>query len=160
MPVLKIDTRQHSGKHAIKDGWWASHGVSTSRMKLDFGDYMADGSNISVDTKRSIAEIAQNIGGTASEHARFREELKLAREYGCQLFVLVENEDGIEDLEQVAYWTNPRLAYSDRAINGPQLMKAMKTMQERYGVIFLFCRPAEAAAVIKDLLRGGGEPDA
>ena len=107
-----------------------------------------------------MAEIAQNIGGTASEHARFREELKLAREYGCQLFVLVENEDGIEDLEQVAYWTNPRLAYSDRAINGPQLMKAMKTMQERYGVTFLFCRPAEAAAVIKDLLRGGGEPDA
>ena len=73
---------------------------------------------------------------------------------------VVENEDGIEDLEQVAYWTNPRLAYSDRAINGPQLMKAMKTMQERYGVVFLFCRPAEAAAVIKDLLRGGGEPDA
>ena len=39
-------------------------------------------------------------------------------------------------------------------------MKAMKTMQERYGVVFLFCRPAEAAAVIKDLLQGGGEPDA
>ena len=34
------------------------------------------------------------------------------------------------------------------------------SMQERYGVVFLFCRPAEAAAVIKDLLRGGGEPDA
>ena len=107
---------------------------------------------MAVDTKADMAEIAQNIGGTASEHARFREELKLAREYGCQLFVLVENEDGIEDLEQVAYWTNPRLAYSDRAINGPQLMRAMKTMQERYGVAFLFCRPAEAAEMIKELL--------
>lgn len=107
---------------------------------------------MAVDTKADMAEIAQNIGGTASEHARFREELKLAREYGCQLFILVENEDGIEDLEQVAYWTNPRLAYSDRAINGPQLMKAMKTMQERYGVVFLFCRPAEAAEMIKELL--------
>lgn len=115
---------------------------------------------MAVDTKADMAEIAQNIGGTTAEHNRFREELKLAREYGCQLFVLVENEDGIEDLEQVAYWTNPRLAYSDRAINGPQLMRAMKTMQERYGVVFLFCRPAEAATVIKDLLREGGEGDA
>lgn len=153
------DTRNQIGKHEIKHAAFDVAGDKLLRCKLPVGDY-ALFPRIAVDTKADMQEIAQNIGGTASEHARFREELKLAREYGCQLFVLVENEDGIEDLEQVAYWTNPRLAYSDRAINGPQLMKAMKTMQERYGVVFLFCRPAEAAAVIKDLLRGGGEPDA
>ena len=153
------DSRQQAGKHDIKHQSFESAGDSVLRCKIPFGDYCLP-PRIAVDTKADMQEIAQNIGGTASEHARFREELKLAREYGCQLFVLVENEDGIEDIEQVAYWTNPRLAYSDRAINGPQLMKAMKTMQERYGVVFLFCRPAEAAAVIKDLLRGGGEGDA
>lgn len=153
------DTRNQIGKHEIKHQAFEAAGDSVLRCKIPFGDYCLP-PRVAVDTKADMAEIAQNIGGTASEHARFREELKLAREYGCQLFVLVENEDGIEDLEQVAYWSNPRLAYSDRAINGPQLMKAMQTMQERYGVVFLFCRPAEAAAVIKDLLRGGGEGDA
>lgn len=153
------DSRQQKDKHEIKHAAFDAAGDKLLRCKLPVGDY-ALFPRVAVDTKADMAEIAQNIGGTAAEHNRFREELKLAREYGCQLFVLVENEDGIEDLEQVAYWTNPRLAYSDRAINGPQLMKAMKTMQERYGVTFLFCRPAEAAAVIKDLLRGGGEPDA
>jgi len=153
------DTRNQIGKHEIKHAAFDAAGDSVLRCKIPFGDYCLP-PRVAVDTKADMAEIAQNIGGTTAEHNRFREELKLAREYGCQLFVLVENEDGIEDLEQVAYWTNPRLAYSDRAINGPQLMKAMKTMQERYGVVFLFCRPAEAAAVIKDLLRGGGEPDA
>lgn len=153
------DTRNQIGKHEIKHAAFDAAGDKLLRCKLPVGDY-ALFPKVAVDTKADMAEIAQNIGGTASEHARFREELKLAREYGCQLFILVENEDGIEDLEQVAFWTNPRLAYSDRAINGPQLMKAMKTMQERYGVVFLFCRPAEAAAVIKELLRGGGEGDA
>lgn len=153
------DTRNQIGKHEIKHAAFDAAGDKLLRCKLPVGDY-ALFPRVAVDTKADMAEIAQNIGGTASEHARFREELKLAREYGCQLFVLVENEDGIEDLEQVAYWTNPRLAYSDRAINGPQLAKAMKTMQERYGVVFMFCRPSEAAGTIKELLRGGGEPDA
>lgn len=153
------DTRNQIGKHEIKHAAFDAAGDKLLRCKLPVGDY-ALFPKVAVDTKADMAEIAQNIGGTASEHARFREELKLAREYGCQLFILVENEDGIEELAQVQYWDNPRRAFSERAIQGPQLMKAMQTMQERYGVTFLFCRPAEAAAVIKDLLRGGGEPDA
>lgn len=153
------DSRQQKDKHKIKHAAFDAAGDKLLRCKLPVGDY-ALFPRVAVDTKADMQEIAQNIGGTAAEHNRFREELKLAREYGCQLIILVENEDGIEELTQVQYWDNPRRAFSERAIQGPQLMKAMQTMQERYGVVFLFCRPAEAAAVIKDLLRGGGEPDA
>ena len=153
------DSRQQAGKHEIKHQGFSAAGDKLLRCKLPFGDYALP-PRIAVDTKENMAEIAQNIGGTAAEHNRFREELKLAREYGCQLFILVENEDGIEDLSQVPYWQNPLLAYSERAINGPQLAKAMVTMQERYGVVFLFCRPSEAAETIKELLRGGGDGDA
>ena len=153
------DSRQQAGKHDIKHQSFEAAGDSVLRCKLPFGDYALP-PRIAVDTKADIQEIAQNIGGTAAEHNRFREELKLAREYGCQLIILVENEDGIEELTQVQYWDNPRRAFSERAIQGPQLMKAMQTMQERYGVIFMFCRPAEAAGTIKELLRGGGEGDA
>ena len=171
MPVLKIDTRQHSGKHAIKDGWWASHGVSTSRMKLDFGDYMADGSNISVDTKRSIAEIAQNINGR--NHDRFKRECMRARDAGCRLVILVENRDGVKDVDGVRKWMNDhcrmcgtrRTAHCNphdaqkcpkhgtrKPIQGPRLAKAMSTMEDRYGVRFMFCKPSESARIICDLL--------
>ena len=153
------DTRNQIGKHEIKHAAFDAAGDKLLRCKLPVGDY-ALFPRIAVDTKADMQEIAQNIGGTKAEHNRFREELKLAREYGCQLIILVENEDGIEELEQVQYWQNPRLAYSEKAIQGPQLCRAMKTMQERYGVIFMFCRPSEAAGTIKELLRGGGEGDA
>lgn len=145
------DTRNQIGKHELKHQAFAAGGDKLIRCKLPVGDY-ALFPKISIDTKESMAEIAQNIGGSTQEHNRFRNELKLAREFGCQLFVLVENEDGIEELEQVQYWTNPRLAYSEKAINGPQLFRAMTTMQERYGVVFLFCKPSEAAEMIKELL--------
>ena len=153
------DSRQQKDKHKIKHAAFEAAGDKLLRCKLPVGDY-ALFPRIAVDTKADMQEIAQNIGGTAAEHNRFREELKLAREYGCQLVILVENEDGIEELTQVQYWDNPRRAFSEKAIQGPQLMRAMQTMQERYGVIFMFCRPSEAAGTIKELLRGGGEGDA
>lgn len=153
------DSRQQAGKHEEKHRAFEAAGDHLLRSKIPFGDYCLP-PRVAVDTKADMQEIAQNIGGSAKEHNRFREELKLAREYGCQLFILVENEEGIEDLSQVAYWSNPRQAFSEKAIQGPQLFKAMSTMQERYGVVFLFCRPSEAASIIKELLKGGeGDAD-
>lgn len=180
MPVLKIDTRQHAGKHVVKDEWWASHGVPTVRVKLDFGDYMADGSNISVDTKRSIAEIAQNIGGR--NHARFKRECVRARDAGYRLVILVENRDGVADMQGVRKWTNdhcrvcgwrrkgdcdPHDASSKCAkhgtrkpIQGPRLATAMSTMEGRYGVRFMFCDPRESARKVCELLGVTYERDA
>ena len=177
--VIKVDTRQHKGKHAVKDDWWASHGVSTARVKLDFGDYMTDGSNVSVDTKRNIAEVAQNIGGR--NHARFKRECQRAAASGCRLVVLVENRDGVHCLDDLRKWTNdhcracgerrrsgcnpfdgqkcPRHG-TRKPIQGPRLAKAMETMQERYGVRFEFCAPRDAAEIICGLLGVSYERDA
>ena len=172
MPVLKIDTRQQSGKHVIKDEWWASHGVSTVRCKLDFGDYMTDDSNISVDTKRSISEIAQNINGR--NHDRFKRECVRARDAGYRLIILVENRDCVRTLQDVKKWTNDhcrvcgerRMKRCDpgdaagkcikhntrKLIQGQRLAKAMQTMSDRYGVQFMFCDPRDSARIICDLL--------
>jgi len=95
--------------------------------------------------------------GSEEEHARFRRELKLARACGCVLYVLIENEDGVEKLEDVRTWINPRLNVSPRAITGERLEKAMRTMADRYGVRWAFCRPDEAAGVIKDILTRGAD---
>lgn len=174
MPTIIEDTRQqvhHGDKHAAKHRWWAAHGVDVVRKKLDFGDYTVAGSNIVVDTKRNVAEIAQNIGGR--QHARFKDECVRAQEAGHRLYILVENVNGYHCLNNVNAWTNDhckRCRYykvhscdprrmgkckrhgTQKPIQGPRLAKAMQTMTERYGVVFLFCHPREAARVVCELL--------
>ena len=146
--VIIEDTRQQNGKHDIKHNWFVTHGISLVRCKLPFGDY-APPPKVSIDTKRSIDEIAENIG---NDHVRFKSECKAAQEAGCRLIVLVENDLGITDVSQVHTWENPRSVYSSRCIQGPRLQKAMETMHERYGVIFMFCTPEESAERILELL--------
>lgn len=148
------DTRQQAGKHELKHEKWAAHGDTIHRCALPCGDY-ALFPVVSVDTKNSMQEIAQNIGGTNEEHARFRRELVKAKDNGCHLYILIENEDGIRSVDDVARWWNPRLAESPRAITGERLCKAMHTMQERYGCTFVFCTPEQAAGMIYLILERG-----
>ena len=169
--VIKVDTRQQKGKHEIKNGWWASHGVPTISVKLDFGDYQTDGSNISIDTKRNIAEIAQNINGR--NHDRFKRECMRARDAGYRLVILVENRDGVKDLSGLKRWTNDHCAKcptrrtarcnphdgakcprhgTRKPIQGDRLARAMSTMSQRYGVRFEFCDPHDTARIICELL--------
>lgn len=152
--VIVEDTRNKIGLHEVKRAAWEAEGDEIIRSKIPFGDYCLPPA-VAVDTKANMAEIAQNIGGTQEEHARFRRELQAAKAAGCRLVVLVENDEGITDLEGVARWQNPRRNLSPKAINGPQLARAMATMQDRYGVRFDFCTPEEAADRIKDILKGG-----
>lgn len=147
--VIIEDTRQQSGKHDIKHNWFVTHDISLVRSKLPFGDY-APVPKISIDTKRDMDEIAGNICG--KEHKRFINECKAARDAGCKLIILVENDLGISDVSQVHTWENPRSIYSDGCIQGPRLQKAMETIQERYGVTFMFCSPEESAQRITELL--------
>lgn len=171
MPELMEDSRQQAGKHELKHGWWGAHGVTITRQKLDFGDYMVEGSNVSVDTKASVAEIAQNINGR--EHARFKRECQRAAEAGYRLVVLVENTDGYTHPAHVCQWTNTHCTSCRRyragkcdphaggqcekhgtrkPIQGPRLAKAMSTMSARYGVKFMFCAPEDSARIVCDLL--------
>lgn len=150
--IIIEDSRQQASKHEIKHARWAELGVPLTRSKVVVGDYCLPPAK-AVDTKASMLEIAQNIGGGREEHQRFIRELKLAQDIGTKLIILVENEDGIQDLDQVHSWVNPRVEFSLNCIQGPRLEKAMRTIQERYGCTFLFCKPEEAADMITDLLR-------
>lgn len=149
--VIIEDTRQKTGYHNIKHEWFADNSVELVRCKLPFGDY-APVPQISIDTKENMDEIANNICG--KEHKRFINECKAAKEAGCQLYILVENELGIVDLSQVHTWQNPRVIYSPNCVQGDRLQRAMTTIQERYGVKFLFCSPQDSAKVITELLEG------
>lgn len=146
------DSRQQKGKHETKHKEFADMGINLLTNVLPYGDY-AYPPKVSVDTKRNMAEIAQNIGGT--EHVRFKNECIKARDCGAQLYILVENTDGITTINEVHKWINPDLVYRPRAITGERLEKAMKTMSERYGVKFEFCTPEQSAKRIMELLKNG-----
>ena len=149
MMHIQEDSRQQAGKHDIKHAFFSGHGIGVVRCKLPFGDY-APVPPVSVDTKANMDEIAGNICG--KEHKRFINECKAARDAGCKLIFLVENDLGISDISEVHTWINPRVVYSPKCVQGPQLQKAMETISERYGVRFEFCTPEEAGQKIVELI--------
>ena len=183
-------------QHTVKNRWWASNGVDVIRLPLPVGDYILVTDkvqdvidrktkrglepkkmdflgtySVSVDSKRDMNEIEGNIIGKS--HARFRDELILAQNNNIQLYIVVENTDGIKSISDVFRYTSPRLLRWCRInklhsegkslhvvinpkppISGEKLAKCMLTMEKRYGVKFVFCKPAESGKVILDLLTG------
>ena len=148
------DTRNKTGKHTIKNEHFADMGISVIRSKLPFGDYSIP-PKIAVDTKNGLEEIAGNICGSRKEHERFKRECVNARDAGCKLVFLVENNCGISSVDDVHTWINPNCIFRTECVQGDRLEKAMKTMQERYGCMFLFCSPEESAKKIVEILSGG-----
>lgn len=148
------DTRNKIGSHELKRSAWEAHGDQIVRCALPCGDYALP-PKVAVDTKANMAEIAGNIGGSREEHERFKRELIRARDMGTRLIILVENVEGVRSIDDVTRWVNPRLALSPKAITGDRLAKAMRTMEQRYGCRFVFCRPEESACVIYRILERG-----
>lgn len=173
MGVIEEDSRQQRGKHAEKHRWWADHGVTCLERcrALPFGDYVTDGSNIAVDTKRDVRELAMDAG---RDHARFRRELERARDAGWRLVVLTENRDGVRSAADLARWVNPtcrrcELAHTghchpldagrcdmyglrQRPLSGERFARMIATLSSRYGAVFEFCDPSRSAERICELL--------
>lgn len=152
---LVEDTRQKIGQHELKHECWTKMGANIIRCRLPFGDYVMM-PKVAVDTKADLYEVASNI---EHQHGRFRDECLGAQRAGCQLIILVENLEGIRDLDDLVRWTEPDYHFYERRgkrkFNGERLAKAMRTMSDRYGVRWEFCTPNEAAERVIDLLQGG-----
>lgn len=168
--ILLEDTRNQSGKHDLKNAYFTEKGIEVRRTKLYVGDYtLPTNQSVCVDTKKDIQELIGDICGPS--HERFRDECIRAQEAGVKLIILVENEAGYVDRKQTTYnkvvrsiedlfsWVNPRLFIWKSgkqkyplATKGKVLAKCCLTMQEKYGVEFLFCTHAEAGERILSLL--------
>ena len=158
--IIQQDTRQKKQHHLRKEQWFSDNGIKVINSKLLVGDYMIpnDGS-VSVDTKKDISELYSNL---IQQHTRFRAEAILADELGIQLYILVENEDGITCIDDILKWQNPQyFVYKKKLRQGlkvkspasnQQLLKIMYSMESKYGLHFLFCKPQDSARIIKELL--------
>ena len=175
MSTIIEDTRQqmHDGdKHAAKHAWWQAHGVEVVRRKLDFGDYMAEGSNIAVDTKRDAYELFSNLG---SGYRRVSHECQRAADAGYRLYFLCEFGARWADPEAMARkaarvcetcWArsggrcdpcDPKSVCVARGarrrpFQGYQAHDRMQKLSAAHGCVFRFCERGDAARIICDLL--------
>lgn len=168
--ILLEDTRNQIGKHDIKHKWFEEHGVEIRRQALYVGDYtLPTDQSVCIDTKKDIQELVSDICG--KQHERFRNECIRAQEAGIKLIILTENRGGhikdniiqptITSLAELHRWKNPRLFILSRgkqkyprATRGVTLMRSCMTMEQKYGVKFLFTTPEKSAEKIVELLTG------
>ena len=138
--------------------------------KLKKQDLVGD-VKLAIDTKKDLLEVCGNICSKA--HSRFRDEIILAQKVGAKMIVLVE-EPKIRDIGDVFSWQNPRMHRYNKIkymhnlgkwmnipepksppTSGQTLAKAMITCHEKYGCIWMFCRPDETGKRISQLLEEG-----
>ena len=140
---LQIDSREKKNEHILR--YFDRHGIDYEIRKLDIGDYMLDGGAISIDTKRSVDELASNMLNR-NDHARFLREAKRAADSGIKLIVLLETSKykSIPDLRE---W---RSKYS--GISGRALMDAVYKTHISYGVEFMFAPKVSTGRRILEIL--------
>lgn len=161
--VIQIDSREKA--RAIKKivAEFDRQGIKHPVSKLIVGDYMNyDNPRLVVDRKQNLAELCGNV---CQDHDRFRRELIRAQENEIRLVFLVEHGDGIENIEDIIWWENPRrwqrvqkpdgrwLNIETKAMNGDVLYKILKTQERKYGCKFLFCDKDHTGSEIIRILR-------
>lgn len=159
--VLQIDSREKRSELKRICAQFDRLGVRYFVSKLPVGDYMSlDNARLVVDRKQNLTELCSNV---CQEHERFRRELVRANENGIRIIILCEHGEDIKTLEDVIFWENPRRkkrvkidgrweTIETKAIKGEHLYKILTTIQDKYGVEFLFCRKEETGERIVELL--------
>lgn len=164
--TIQVDSREH--QHAIQDilAEFDKQGVKHYTSKLYCGDYMSlDNPRLVIDRKQNLHELCGNV---CQQHERFRAEMQRAKENGIKIIFLCEHGQNIKALDDVLWWTNPREIYREKVkgvwvtkhrkvMQGDTLYKILNTMQNRYGVEFLFCEKKDTGKRIIELLRGGND---
>ena len=152
--MIQIDTREHKWERARIERQLVQLGVQTITSKLYVGDYQSwDNPRLVIDRKKDLLELCGNV---TQQHERFRRELVKAQEAGIKLIILCEQE-GIQKLEDIYFWDNPRIDQSPKATTGYALYRSLKTIQDKYDVEFAFCSKSETGMKIVELLGYGKE---
>lgn len=161
--TIQVDSREKA--RAIKKilATFDSEGVKYYISKLWTGDYMSlDNPRLIIDRKQNISEICNNV---TQDHTRFRNELIRAQENGIKLVILCEHGNGINSLQDLVFWVNPRAKkrvridgkWTDidvKAMKGDVLYKILNTLQDKYGCEFLFCDKKDTGRRILEILGG------
>jgi len=154
------DSRQQANKHNAKNKFFQEEGINVIRSKLPFGDYaLVNDMSILVDTKKDMLEVEMDL---TRDHVRFRNEIQNANKCGMGLIILIEEEQQYKNLDDVkARYKIPRWKYSSPThkkgqlvanFNVETIVKTMQTMQQKYGVLFIFVTKENCGQIIMKIL--------
>ena len=165
---VQVDTREHKSEWERIQKQFDALGVQYFRSKLYVGDYQSlDNPRLVIDRKKDLNELCGNV---CQQHDRFKAELIRAMQQNIKIVILVEHGEDVKSLEDVYFWENPRkheviwktvngnrvkTVRSEKAVDGPQLLKSLYTIRERYNVDFEFCTKEETGKRIVEILGGG-----
>lgn len=172
---IGVDKNQLVGSHGPsnqrKHSQMMREGAELVPLRIPFGDYIRINDDIqqlidkhgpdnihkkdlqelitlSIDTKKNLQEVVGNV--CSKQHERFKDELIRA---DGRLVLLIE-ESGIECLEDVYFWDNPRLKKNPRATKGTSLYKSLCTIRDEYKVDIRFCSRKDTGREIIRILGG------
>ena len=157
--IIVQDSREQEGKHTHILTYLEEQNIKVVRSKLFVGDYtLLNNQSVCIDTKKDVLELFMDL---TKDHIRFRNECIRAKENGIQLIILVEEELPNHNL---AEWVSPvwkantpkhKKGEKKTQANPATMRKAMITMQEEYGVKFLFCNRKDTPKIIVNILSKG-----
>ena len=149
---IQIDSREKAKAIQKILSTFDRRGVNWFVSKLPVGDYISlDNARLSVDRKQNLLELCNN---TTQDSKRFIAELERAERMGIQLIILCEHGRGIETIEDVLFWKNPRLSESPLAVSGERLYRKLTAISKAHNVRFEFCNKDQTGARIIELLGG------
>lgn len=140
--IIQCDSREQKNEEVIE--YFDKVGQKYFISKVPGGDYINFTSpKVTIDLKGSFVELSNNL---TREHERFKREIKLVREdMKCDFVVLIR--EPIKSMEEVKSWSSKRTQ-----LTGDKLYKIMKTMEQRYGVLWRFCSREDAGKKIIDII--------
>lgn len=167
--VIQEDSRNKEGCHDVKNKYFQDNGIRVLRSKLPFGDYtLVNNTSVTVDTKKDLLEVEGNL---TKQHVRFRNEIINANSFGIGVVILIEEEIQYNNLDDViARYKIPKWKSTTfEMVNGKKqlrhrkgqpmgnfnvetIVKAMKTMQQKYAVLFWFTTKEKCGEAIIDIL--------
>jgi hypothetical protein len=142
--VLLQDCREKKGHHDSVEWYCKTHNITLRRVRLNVGDYMFEGGKVSVDTKKNVAELANDL---YRDKLAFNKKYKKCFKDGIKLIVLVEEK--ISSLKQLMAWDSK---YTK--IKGNFLVEMINDLRVSYGVRFCFCDKTDTGSLVISLLKG------
>lgn len=150
--LILADTRQQKDKH-ITD-YFDKNNIQWIRTTLPSADYMAVRYNngfikdysILIDTKKDVEELVGNLCRT-TEHERIKREVQKAKDLGCKDFIFLVCDNKITSIDDLMNWSSKRTK-----VKGETLVKIMVTMNQRYGIRFIFTSKKNVGAKVVELL--------
>ncbi|MFR4352469.1 MAG: ERCC4 domain-containing protein [Roseburia sp.] len=162
---IQVDTREHKTEWERIQKQFDDMGIKYFRSKMYVGDYQSlDNPRLVIDRKKNLQELCGNV---CQQHERFKAELIRALQQNIKIVILVEHGEEVKTLEDVWFWENPRkheirwktvngkrvrTVQSEKAVDGSQLYRSLKTIKDRYNVDFVFCTKEQTGQKIVEIL--------